>query len=125
MPATINLGKDYTVSGLPGVTDLTVSRSADGVDTTTRSGDLPIKRVKAGIPDYTFEGTVLGTATTSFQIGKEYALTLGGGAKNVICMDCTIEEPQEGVYQFKLTMRPGVESEAANKITIGPATWRT
>jgi hypothetical protein len=40
-------------------------------------------------------------------------------------MDCTIEEPQEGVYQFKLTMRPGVESEAANKITIGPATWRT
>jgi len=125
MPATINLGKDYTVNGLPGVTNLTVTRTADGIDTTTRSGDLPIKRVKSGLPDYTFEGTVLGEASTEFEIGKAYTLTLNGAQKELILMDCNVEQPQDGVYQFKLTMRPGVESATANRIKVGPSTWRT
>lgn len=126
MAATINLGKSYTVSGLAGVTDLTVTKSADAIDTMTRSAAQPIKVVKSGIPDMTFEGTVLGTVSTTFTIGKEYQLTLGGGtAKPLICMNCTVEEPQDGVYQFKLTMKPGVESETANQIIVGPGNWRT
>lgn len=126
MAATINLGKDYTVSGLAGVTDLTVTRNAEAVDTTTRSGSKPIKRVKAGIVDYTFEGTVQGTSSSSFVVGQEYALVLGGAAsKAVICMSVSIEQPQDGVFNFKLTMKPGVESESANKVTVGPGDFRS
>lgn len=124
MPATINLGKNYTVSGLAGVTDLTVTRNADAVDCSTRSGAKPIKTVKAGINDYTFEGTVQGTATSSFVIGQEYSLVLGGVTKPVICMNVNVEQPQDNVYNFKLTMKPGVESESANKITVESGDFR-
>lgn len=125
MATTVSLGKDYTVSGLTGTTELTVTFSAEGVDTTTRFG-APIKRVRAGIPDYTFEGTVLGTAANSFVIGQGYTLTLNGDTpKDVICMNVTREEPGDGTCSFKLTMKPGVASESANQITVGPGTYRS
>lgn len=126
MAATINLGKDWTLSGLAGCSDLTVTRSAEAIDTTTRSGAKPIKKVKGGIPDYTFEGTVFATATTKFSIGESYSLTVNGGtAKDVVCLTANREEPQEGVVTFKVTMKPGVASEAANKLDVGPGDYRT
>jgi len=83
------------------------------------------KRGKAGIPDYTFEGTVLGTATNSFVIGQGYTLTLNGGTpKDVICMNVNREEPGDGTVTFKLTMKPGVASETANQITVGQSGYR-
>ena len=125
MAATINLGKDWTLSGLAGVSDLTVTRSAEGIDTTTRSGAKPIKKVKGGIPDYTFEGTVLATATTSMVIGQGYSLVINGGtAKDVICLTANREEPQEGVVTYKVTMKPGVASDTANQVTVGPSDYR-
>lgn len=124
MATTVSLGKDYTVSGLTGTTELTVTYSAEGVDTTTRFG-APIKRVKSGIPDYTFEGTVLGTSTNTFVIGQGYTLTLNGGAaKDVICMNVSREEPGDGTVSFKLTMKPGVASETANQVTVGSGTYK-
>lgn len=125
MAATINLGKNWTLTGLTGCSDLTVTRSGDAIDTTTRSGAAPIKKVKAGIPDYTFEGTVLAGATTAFVIGKEYVLTVNGGVKNVICLSANREEPQEGVVTYKLTMKPGLESEGVNQVTVGASDYRT
>lgn len=125
MAATINLGKDWTLSGLSGCSDLTVTRNVEAVDTTTRSGAKPIKKTKGGIKDSTFEGTVLATAATEFVIGKEYSLTLNGGAaKPLICMNANREEPGEGVVTFKLTMKPGLESEASNQVTVGPGDYR-
>jgi hypothetical protein len=125
MAATINLGKDWTLSGLAGCSDLTVTRSAEAIDTTTRFGAKPIKKVKGGIPDYTFEGTVFATATTKFVIGDSYALTVNGGVKDVVCLTANREEPQEGVVTFKVTMKPGVASEADNKLDVGPGDYRT
>jgi hypothetical protein len=125
MAATINLGKDWTLTGLAGVSDLTVTRSVEAIDTTTRSGAKPIKKVKGGIPDYTFEGTVLATATTSMVIGQSYALVINGGtAKDVVCLTANREEPQEGVITYKVTMKPGVASETANLVTVGPSEYR-
>ena len=124
MAATINLGRDYTVAGLTGVSDLELTRSGERIDVTTRSGPKPIKKTMAGFEDSTFTCTVLGGATTSFVIGKEYSLTLAGSVIPLICMNANREEPQEGVYNYKLTMKPGVESETANQLTVGPGDFR-
>ncbi|MFN9913443.1 MAG: hypothetical protein ACK53L_12705, partial [Pirellulaceae bacterium] len=79
-----------------------------------------------GIPDYTFEGTVLATATTSMVIGQSYSLVVNGGtAKDVICLTANREEPQEGVVNYNVTMKPGVASEAANQVTVGPSDYRS
>lgn len=123
--ATINLGRDYTVSGLAGVSDLELTYSGERIDVTTRAGAKPIKKYKAGFPDKTFTCTVMATATTSFTVGKSYSVTLGGeGALSLICMDASREEPQEGVITYKLTLKPGTESDVDNQVQIGPGTYR-
>lgn len=124
MAATINLGKDYTVAGLSGVSDLELTATSERVDCTTRSGAKPIKKYKSGIKDETFTCTVLGKSDTKFVIGKEYSVTLAGTAFPLICMQANREEPQAGVYNFKLTLRPGVESETANQLDVGPGDFR-
>lgn len=126
MAATINLGRDYTVSGLSGVSDLEVSYSAERIDITTRAGAKPIKKTVAGLPNSTFTCTVLATATTFFTVGKKYTVTLAGGsAMDLICMDANREEPQEGVITYKLTLKPGTESDTENQVQIGPGTYRS
>jgi len=125
MPATYTLGRDYTVAGLTGATDLEVTRSAERIDTSTRAGALPIKRTAAGLPDLTFSCTVYAEATTKFVIGKGYAVTLNGESLGtLVCMDANREEPQEGVVTYKLTLKNGQESEVANQVDIGPGTFR-
>ena len=69
MAVTINLGRDYTVVGLTGVSDLEMTYSGERIDVTTRAGAKPIKKYKTGFPDKTFTCTVLGKADTSFVIG--------------------------------------------------------
>ena len=125
MPATINLGKDYTVSGLSGVSDLELTRTSERIDVSTRAGAKPIKKTTAGFEDMSFTCTVLGTSTTTFTIGKEYSLTLKGGTPlPMICMAANIEQPQEGVYNYKLTLRPGLESEITSQLVVGPGDFR-
>lgn len=124
MGATINLGRDYTVSGLTGVSDLEVSLSGERIDVTTRFGTKPIKNYLAGFPDKTFTATVLATSTTEFIIGKAYSVTLPSGALSLICLQANREEPQEGVITYKLTLKPGLESEVENQIPVGPGTYR-
>jgi hypothetical protein len=120
------LGRDYTVSGLTGVSDLTVTRDGERIDVTTRGHAKPIKQTVAGFEDVTFECTVLAEGTTSFIVGNEYAITVaGGGAMNLVCMKATREEPQAGVINYKLSFRKGTESEVADQVTIGPGTYRS
>ncbi len=124
--ANYTLGRDYTVSGLTGVSELTVTREGERIDVTTRKHSKPIKLTAAGFSNTTFECTVLATATTSFVVGNEYAVTLAGGsAMNLICMGATREEPQSGVITYKLTLKPGGESAAGDQITVGPGDYRT
>ncbi len=126
MPATYSLGKDYTVSGLAGVSELTLTKSGERIDVTTRCAGLPIKQTDVGLEDTTFEGTVLATATTTFVIGKAYTLTVKGQSLGeLICMTANREEPQAGVITFKVTLKPGEESATSNQITIGPGDYRS
>lgn len=124
--ATYTLGRDYTVSGLSGVSDLTVTRDGERIDVTTRQHQKPIKLTVSGFEDLTFECTVLATDTTSFVVGEEYPITLNGGsAQNLVCMQATREEPQTGVITYKLKFRKGTESAADDMVTIGPGSYRS
>ena len=126
MPSTYSLGKDYTVSGLSGVSELTVTRSGERIDVGTRCLAKPFKQTDVGLTDTTFECTVLATSTTIFTIGKGYTVTVAGESLGMlICMTANREEPQAGVITFKLTLKPGVESETANQIDIGPGDYRS
>lgn len=125
MPATYTLGKDYTVSGLTGATDLEVTRSGERIDVTTRGFAKPIKQTVAGLQDITLSCTVFAQQSTKFQIGKLYAVTLDGESLgDMICMDANREEPQEGVVTYKLTLKFGQESEGGNQLDVGPGTYR-
>lgn len=125
MAVTYTLGKDYTVSGLSGTADLTVTFAAERVDITTRDGAKPFKMTVDGLHNTTFEGSVLATETTSFVIGDSYDLTVGGSSLgSLVCMTANREESQDGIVTYKLTLRPGLESTAANQITVGPGDYR-
>lgn len=123
--ATYTLGRDYTVSGLTGVSDLEVTYSGERIDVTTRAGAKPIKKTVAGFPDKTFTCTVLAKADTTFVVGKKYSVTINGADLDLICMDANREEPQEGIVNYKLTLKPGEESDVTNQVTIGPGTYRS
>lgn len=125
MPATYSLGKEYTVSGLSGVSELTVTRTGERIDVTTRCAAKPIKQTDVGLLDTTFECTVLAEADTEFKLGSAYTVTVKGTSLGaLICMTATREEPQAGVITYKLTLKPGYESETENQVTVGPGTYR-
>lgn len=124
--ATYTLGRNYTVAGLTGVSDLTVTKDGERIDVTTREHTKPIKLTVSGFEDLTVECTVLATNTTTFSVGKSYSITLNGGAAmSLICMGATREEPQTGVITYKLTFRNGEESETDDQVPIGPGTYRS
>lgn len=130
MPAAYTLGKDYTVSGLSGATDLTVTRSGERIDVSTRKGAKPFKHTVAGFPDVTFECTVYADATTAFKIGEAYPIELNGESLtdaegiDLVCMSAVREEPGDGIVTYRLTFKPGYASDTENQIDIGPGTWR-
>lgn len=119
------LGKDYTVAGLPGVSDLTLTRDAERVDVTTRKNNKPLKLTAAGLQSTSFECTVLATDSTVFTIGKAYSVTLNNEVIALICTGAAREEPQAGTVTYKLTMRIGEESETCDQIDVGPGEWRS
>lgn len=123
--ANYTLGRDYTVSGLTGVSELTVTREGERIDVTTRKHSKPIKLTVAGFSQTTFECTVLATATTTFSVGKSYTVVANGTSMPMICMGATREEPQAGVITYRLTLRPGDESPTADQIAVGPGDYRT
>lgn len=125
MPSSYTLGKNYTVSGLAGATDLVVTQAAERVDVTTRKGDKPIKASDAGLIDETFECTVLAEAATKFVIGKAYPVTLNGSVlADLVCLQANRDETRTGVITFKLKMRRGLESAATNQFDVGPGGYR-
>lgn len=120
------LGRDYTVSGLTGVSDLTVTKDGERIDVTTRKHQKPIKLTVAGFEDMTVECTVLATATTTFSVGQAYPITLNGtSVGTLVCMQATREEPQAGVINYKLKFRKGTASETNDQVPIGPGTYRS
>ena len=125
MPSVYTLGKDYTVSGLTGASELTVTRSAERVDVTTRKGDRPYKATDAGLIDEVFECTVYAGDSTEFTIGQLYAITVNNVAlTDMVCMSANREEQKDGVITFKLTFRRGVEADTCNQDVVGPGDYR-
>lgn len=125
MAVTYKLGKNYTVDGLVGTTDLTVTHATERVDVTTRDGDHPFKKTVDGLHNLTFEGSVLATDTTEFIIGLTYPLTVNDVVLgDTICLAANREESQDGIVTYKLTLRPGLESKANNQVTVGPGEFR-
>lgn len=126
MPSVYTLGKNYTVSGLTGASELTVTRSSERVDVTTRKGDMPYKATDSGLIDEVFECTVYAADDTSFVIGQSYAITVNGDALvDAVCMSANREEQKDGVITFKLTFRRGEDAEACNQDEVGPGDYRT
>lgn len=108
MAATINLGKDYTISGgISNVSDLTLNRSGEKIDITTRFGSLPLKFTTAGLPKITLECTVLAESSTTYNVGSSVTVTSTGYAGSVIILDAERDEPEEGPVTYKLTLTPG------------------
>lgn len=125
MSGNYTLGRNYTVSGLSGATDLEVTRSGERIDVTTRKNPKPVKQYVAGLEEITFTGSVFANSGTKFEVGKGYTLTVNGDSLGeLVCFDATREEPQDGVIVYKLTLKPGRPSEIANQIPIGPGTYR-
>lgn len=123
--ATYTLGRDYTVSGLAGASELTVTREGERIDVTTREHAKPFKLTVAGFPATTIECSVFATATTAFSVGQAYTMTLNGEAfTGVVCMAATREEPQAGIITYRLKFRPGTPADVANQIPVGAGTYR-
>lgn len=109
--ATISLGKNYTISGgLTNVSDLTLTRSAEKIDITTRSGANPLKHTEAGLPKITLECTILAEASTTYSIGGSVSVTSSGYTGSVIVTNADRSEPKDGTVQYKLTLTPGTAS---------------
>lgn len=123
--ATYTLGRDYTVSGLSGASELTVTREGERIDVTTREHQKPFKLTVAGFPATVIECSVFATATTTFTIGQPYTITLNGEQfAEVVCMAANREEPQAGIVTYRLKFRPGTPHETANRAQVGPGDYR-
>lgn len=106
--ATYSLGKDYTITGgIENVSDLTITRSGEQLDVTTREGTLPLKYTKAGLQKVTLECTILAEADTTYSVGGSVSVASSGFTGDVIVVQANRDEPQDGVVTYKLTMTPG------------------
>jgi hypothetical protein len=110
--ATYTLGKDYTVSGLTGVSELTYTRTGERLDVTTRQGAKPYKKTVAGFGDETlecsvYEPTGAGANFTGFKIGEQKTVVINGTSIQAVIMSANRSEPQDGVVVYQLTLRPG------------------
>jgi hypothetical protein len=115
--ATINLGKDYTISSsLSNVSDLTLTYSGDTIDSTTRSGSKPVKHVETGLNKITLEATVLVDETTNYKLGQSLSVTSTRFTGSVIVADAQYDEPDDGIVSVKLTLTPGTASAEADQI---------
>lgn len=115
--ATINLGKDYTISGgLSNVSDLMITYSGESIDATTRSGTKPVKHVETGLNKITIEATILVESTTNYSIGQSVQVTSSKFTGAVIVLDADYSEPDDGVVTVKLSLTPGTASATADQI---------
>lgn len=111
MATTINLGKNFTItSGLTNVTDLTMTRSGDKIDVTTRGGTKPLRHTRVGLPKITFECSVLAEAATTYAIGGSISLVCAEYTGTVIVLDAERTEGEDGLVQYRVTMTPGTAS---------------
>ncbi len=123
--ATYTLGKDYTVSGLTGVSELTYTRTGERLDVTTREGAKPYKKTVAGFGDETLECSVFepagqtgGAAFAGFKIGEQKTVVINGTSIQAVIMSANRSEPQDGVVVYQLTLRPGEALDTAQQAPI-------
>ncbi len=121
--ATINLGKDYTVSGtVSNVSELSWDRTSEKLDVTTRSGTKHVKHTKAGLYKDVFSCTVLAEAATVFEIGQAKTLTIGpvGDTESFTCVVTSARrgEPRDGLVSYQITLTPGTASESGTTIAV-------
>lgn len=109
--ATISLGKDFTITaGLQNVSDLTLTRAAEKIDITTRTGTKPLKHTEAGLQKITLECAIIAEAGTTYAIGSSLSLTSSGYSGSVIVTNADRSEPNDGLVTYKLTLTPGFAS---------------
>jgi hypothetical protein len=119
--ATYTLGKDYTVSGLTGVSELTYTRTGERLDVTTREGAKPYKKTVAGFGDETLECSVYEPTTggfAGFKIGEQKTVVINGTSIQAVIMSANRSEPQDGVVVYQLTLRPGDALDAGQQAPI-------
>jgi hypothetical protein len=118
MATTINLGKDYTISGaISNVSDLTVTIAGEKLEATTRGGGTaPIKRFEIGLGKFTAECTVKALAETTFAVGALVTVSLNGDSRSLLIVKAPRTEPRDGQVEYKLTLTPGVAS--AHTVTV-------
>lgn len=108
MATTISLGKNYTISsGLTNVSDLTLTRSGEKIDITTRFGAYPIKFTEAGLEKLTLECTIIAESGTTYSIGGSVSVASSGFTGSVIVVSADRSEPHDGLVTYKLTLTPG------------------
>lgn len=105
--ATITLGKDYTVAGLTGASDLTWTQSGERLDVTTREGTKPYKKTMAGLVKHSVDCSVLAESEDSFEIGQTVSLVLNGTALSCIIVQANRSEPKDGIVTYSLQLTPG------------------
>lgn len=109
--ATISLGKDFTITGgLTNVSDLTLTRAAEKIDITTRTGAKPLKHTEAGLQKITLECTIIAEASTTYAVGAAVSLASSGYTGAVIVSNADRSEPNDGLVTYKLTLTPGTAS---------------
>jgi hypothetical protein len=114
--ATYTLGKDYTVEGLTGASDLTWTQAGERLDVTTREGTKPYKKTVAGLVKHTVDCSVLAQDSTKFEIGETVSLVLNDQERTCIVVQANRSEPKDGVVTYSLQLTPG--SSPANTCPV-------
>jgi hypothetical protein len=110
MAFSYTLGKDYTIDGLAGVSELTVTDAAENVDITTRYGSNPLRFTAVGLGKITLEATVMATDETTFDVGGAVTIECPDFDGTAIIVSAPREEGEDGAVSYRLTMTPGTAS---------------
>jgi predicted secreted protein len=110
MAFTYTLGKDYTINGIAGVSELTVTDAAENVDITTRYGEKPLRFTAVGLGKITLECSVIATAETTFDVGGTVSITCDDFTGTALIVSAPREEGEDGAVTYRLTLTPGTAS---------------
>lgn len=116
MAFSYTLGKDYTIDGIAGVSELIVTDAGEKVDITTRYGTKPLRYTAVGLGKITLECTVMAEAGTTFEIGDTVEVDCPDFDGTALIVSAPREEGEDGAVTYRLTLTPGTAS--AETVTV-------